>query len=68
MRAVEAGKGSIGCSRSTKQGLVDGFHDGSPGRWRRFRLWNVLHDLNREEFSIEVDFSLPAERVIRSLN
>jgi transposase InsO family protein len=35
---------------------------------RPFRLLNVLDDFNREGLGIEVDFSLPAERVIRSLN
>jgi putative transposase len=35
---------------------------------RAFRLLNVLDDFNREGLGIEVDFSLPAERVIRSLN
>lgn len=39
--------------------LVDG---------RRFRLLNVLNDFNREGLGIEVDFSLSAERVVRSLN
>jgi putative transposase len=39
--------------------LVDG---------RQFRLLNVLDDFNREGLGIEVDFSLPAERVVRSLN
>ena len=34
---------------------------------RTFRLLNVLDDFNREGLGIEVDFSLPAERVIRSL-
>lgn len=34
---------------------------------RSFRLLNVLDDFNREGLGIEVDFSLPAERVIRSL-
>ncbi len=34
---------------------------------RSFRLFNVLDDFNREGLDIEVDFSLPAERVIRSL-
>ena len=32
------------------------------------RLFNVINDFNRKELGIEVDFSLPAERVIRSLN
>jgi putative transposase len=35
---------------------------------RQFRLLNVLDDFNRGGLGIEVDFSLPAERVIRSLN
>jgi putative transposase len=35
---------------------------------RQFRLLSVLDDFNREGLGIEVDFSLPAERVIRSLN
>ena len=35
---------------------------------RQFRLLNVLDDCNREGLGIEVDFSLPAERVVRSLN
>lgn len=38
------------------------------GDGRGFRLLNVLDDYNREGLGIEVDFSLPAERVIRSLN
>ena len=38
------------------------------GDGRSFRLLNVLDDFNREGLGIEVDFSLPAERVIRSLN
>jgi putative transposase len=38
------------------------------GDGRAFRLLNVLDDFNREGLGIEVDFSLPAERVTRSLN
>jgi putative transposase len=34
---------------------------------RSFRLFNVIDDFNREGLTIEADFSLPAERVIRSL-
>jgi putative transposase len=34
---------------------------------RAFRLFNVIDDFNREGLCIEVDFSLPAERVMRSL-
>jgi putative transposase len=39
--------------------LVDG---------RTFRLFNVIGDFNREGLGIEVDFSLPAQRVIRTLD
>ncbi len=34
---------------------------------RCFRLFNVIDDFNREGLGIDVDFSLPAERVIRAL-
>lgn len=34
---------------------------------RQFRLLNVVDDFNREGLGIEIDFSLPAERVVRSL-
>ena len=43
--------------------VVDRLADG-----RQFRLLNVLDDFNREGLGIEVDFSLPAERVVRALN
>ncbi|SNT69859.1 putative transposase [Psychrobacter sp. LV10R520-6] len=35
---------------------------------RAFRLFNVIDDYNREALTVEIDFSLPAQRVIRSLN
>lgn len=35
---------------------------------RSIRLFNVVDDFNREGLGIEVDFSLPAERVIRALD
>jgi len=34
---------------------------------RKIRLLNVIDDFNREALGIEVDFSLPSERVIREL-
>ena len=43
--------------------MADRLGDGRP-----FRLLNVLDDFNREGLGIKVDFSLPAERVIRSLD
>ena len=46
---------------------IDFMHDAlSDGR--NFRLFNVLDDFNREGLAIEVDFSLPAERVVRALD
>ena len=35
---------------------------------RSVRLFNVIDDFNREALSIEIDFSLPAHRVIRALD
>ena len=35
---------------------------------RSIRTLNVLDDFNREGLCIDVDFSLPAARVVRSLN
>ena len=35
---------------------------------RAIRLFNVIDDFNRQALTIEVDVSLPAQRVIRSLN
>lgn len=34
---------------------------------RTFRLLNVMDDFNREALAIEIDFSLPSQRVIRAL-
>lgn len=33
---------------------------------RAFRLFNVLDDFNREGLGIDLDFSLPSDRVIRA--
>jgi len=35
---------------------------------RRFRLFNVIDDFNREALAIDIDLSLPAERVVRALD
>ena len=35
---------------------------------RPFRTLNVIDDFNREGLAIEVDFSKPAERVVRALD
>lgn len=46
---------------------TDFMHD-QLGDGRSFRLLNVIDDFNREGLGIEIDFSLPAERVIRALD
>ncbi len=38
------------------------------GDGRSFRAFNVIDDYNREALGIEIDFSLPAVRVIRALD
>jgi putative transposase len=43
--------------------MHDQLYDG-----RCFRLFNVIDDFNRESLGIEVDLSLPSQRVIRSLD
>ena len=43
--------------------MHDQFNDG-----RSYQLLNMIDDFNREGLGIEVDFSLPTERVIRSLD
>ena len=35
---------------------------------RSFRVFNLIDDFNREALSMEIDFSLPAERVVRALD
>ena len=45
---------------------IDFMHD-QLADGRSIRLFNVIDDFNREALGIEVDFSLPAERVIRAL-
>jgi len=44
-----------------------GFMHDQRGNGRGLRLFNVIDNFNREGFGIEVDLSLPAARVIRSL-
>ena len=46
---------------------MDFMHD-QLGDGRSFRSFNVINDFNREGLGIEIDFSLPAERVIRALD
>jgi len=46
---------------------IDFMHDQlSDGR--SYRLFNVIDDCNREALAIDIDLSLPATRVVRSLN
>lgn len=46
---------------------MDFMHD-QLANGRSIRLLNVLDDYNREGLGIEIDFSFPSERVIRSLD
>jgi len=63
MQACAAGQRVDGIRCADLRFMADRSGDG-----RAFRLPNVLDDFNREGLGIEVDFSLPAERVIRSLD
>ena len=45
---------------------MDFMHDQLSGG-RSFRVLNVIDDYNREALGMEIDFSLPSERVIRAL-
>lgn len=45
-----------------------GFMHDQLGDWRSVRLFNILEDFNREGLGIEIDLSLPTERVVRSLD
>lgn len=47
---------------------VDFMSDALYGTGRRFRTFNVVDDFNRQALAIEVDFSLPAQRIIRVLD
>ena len=46
---------------------IDFMHD-QLADGRSIRVFNVIDDFNREGLGIEVDFALPSERVIRSLD
>lgn len=46
---------------------MDFMHD-QLGDRRSYLLLNIIDDYNREDLDVEVDFSLPSERVIRTLN
>lgn len=46
---------------------MDFMHD-SLENGKNYRLLNVIDDFNREGLGIEIDISLPAERVVRSLD
>jgi putative transposase len=52
--------------RSNQVWSMDFMHDQLEDG-RSFRLFNVIDDFNREALGIEVDFSLPSQRVIRAL-
>ena len=68
-KTVKSGQtGYAGGARLAKHDVAMGFMADRLGDGRAFRLLSVLDDFDREGLGIEVDFSLPTERVIRSLN
>jgi putative transposase len=54
-------------SRINEVWSMDFIHD-TLDDGRAIRLFNVLDDFNREALAIEIDFSLPSERVTRALD
>lgn len=46
---------------------MDFMHDQLAGS-RSYRLFNLIDDFNREALAMDIDFSLPAERVVRALD
>jgi putative transposase len=56
--SVPSGKNTVWSTNFMHDQLVDG---------RSIRLFNVIDDFNRGGLGIEIDFSLPPERVIRTL-
>ena len=73
--ACEGKAERTGRAGSTQHHVVDGircadlpFMADRPEDMRAFRLLKVVDDFNREELGIDVDFSLPAKRVLRSLD
>ncbi len=55
-------------ARVDQRGVVKDFMHDQLTNGRTFRLFNVIDDFDREAPRIAVDCSLPAERVIRSLD
>ncbi len=45
---------------------IDFMHDALV-RGRRFRIFNVVDDYNREALATEIDLNIPAQRVVRVL-
>ena len=66
-KAAEAAQaGRVGGARGPNQTWSMDFMQDQLADGRKFRTLNVLDDFNREGLGIEVDFSLPAVRVVRS--
>jgi len=56
------------CANDDRDSTVMDFMHDQLADGRSIRLFNVIDDYNREGLGIDVDFSLPSERVIRSLD
>jgi putative transposase len=66
-RIPQRSKESLAVPATINQGWSMDFMCDSLVDGRRFRLLNIIDDYNRESLAIEIDTSLPALRVIRTL-
>ncbi len=60
--------GTAGGAGIVEPELVDRFYARCTDVWTAVRTFNVVDDFNREALAIEIDFKLPAQRVIRVLD
>ena len=65
-RIVRKKPTALAVPESINQVWLMGFMLDQLSNRRSIRLFNVIDDFNREALGIEVDFSLPLERVMRS--
>lgn len=66
-RLTQTGASAFARARPTQRKLGHGFRERCTYRGRRFRTLNVLDEGVREGLAIEIDTSLPAARVVRTL-
>jgi hypothetical protein len=66
--ACEGKASAFGCKFPCNGDMVDGLIVDQLKDGRSSRMLDMIDDFNREGLGIEVDFSLPAMRVVHSLN